>query len=119
MTDITRKKIFLAVQDIRTLAARTRPDCEGSLECTECPARIETGDRFDFECLFSLCETMQERGWRKKGNVSSQDRSPARPSHRRGTFKRRPAPMRDPIMRGRHPMGFRTSGDALLPGSER
>jgi len=67
MTDITRKKIFLAVQDIRTLAARTRPDCEGNLECTNCPARIGTVDRFDFECLFSLCDSMQERGWREKG----------------------------------------------------
>lgn len=82
MTDITRKKIFLAVQDIRTLAARTRPDCEGSLECTDCPARIETGDRFDFECLFSLCETMQERGWRKKGRrvISRQITRPSTPS---------------------------------------
>jgi len=82
MTDIIRKKIFIAVQDIRTLAAKTRPDCEGSLECTSCPARIETGDRFDFECLFSLCETMQERGWRKKGRhgISRQITLPSTPS---------------------------------------
>jgi hypothetical protein len=61
MTDILKAKIYLAVQDIRTLAARTRPDCGGKRECATCPARIETSDRRNLECLFSVCDSMGER----------------------------------------------------------
>lgn len=61
MTDILTEKIYLAVQDIRTLAARTRPDCRGKRDFINCPARIGVPGRLDSECLFNLCDTMGER----------------------------------------------------------
>lgn len=71
MTDQLTGKIYLAVQDIRTLAARTRQDCRGKRDCIDCPARISTLDQLDFECLFSLCDTMRERAWRNDRKKSS------------------------------------------------
>jgi hypothetical protein len=48
------EKIYLAVQDIRTLAARSRPDCADARECNGCPAIIALPDRLGIACLFDV-----------------------------------------------------------------
>ena len=54
MSDKKMEKIYLAVQDIRTLAARARPECADARECNGCPAIIALPDRLGIACLFDL-----------------------------------------------------------------
>ena len=64
MSDKKIEKIYLAVQDIRTLAVRTRPDCADVRDCIECPAIIALPDRLGVACLFDMIrregKTMKE-----------------------------------------------------------
>jgi len=64
MRDKKMEKIYLAVQDIRTLAARTRPNCADARECIGCPAIIALPDRLGIACLFDIIQregkTMKE-----------------------------------------------------------
>lgn len=55
MNGNTIEKIYLAVQDIRTLAARTRPKCADNHDCPRCPAKITLPDTIGSACLFDLC----------------------------------------------------------------
>lgn len=54
MSDKKMEKIYVAVQDIRTLAARTRPDCADARDCPGCPAKIAIPDRLGIACLYDL-----------------------------------------------------------------
>ena len=64
MSDNKMEKIYLAVQDIRTLAARARPECSDSRDCIGCPAIIALSDRRGIACLFDIVQhegkTMKE-----------------------------------------------------------
>lgn len=46
------EKIFIAVQDVLTLAARTRPDCADAHDCPGGPAKIAMPERIGVACLF-------------------------------------------------------------------
>jgi hypothetical protein len=56
MSEKKMEKIYIAVQDIRTLAARTRPDCTDARGCYGCPANIAMPDRIGIACLFDVCQ---------------------------------------------------------------
>ena len=54
MSDKKMEKIYLAVQDLRTLAARARPDCADACDCIGCPAIIALPDKMGIACLFDI-----------------------------------------------------------------
>ena len=56
MSDKKKEKICLAVQDIKTLAARARPDCADACDCIGCPAIIPLPDRLGIDCLFDIIQ---------------------------------------------------------------
>lgn len=56
MSNKKMEKIYIAVQDIRTLAARTRPNCDHTRDCSECPAKIALTEGEGSTCLFELCQ---------------------------------------------------------------
>jgi len=56
MSEKKMEKIYIAVQDIRTLAARTRPDCADTRDCPGCPAKIAISNRIGIACLFDVCQ---------------------------------------------------------------
>lgn len=55
MSEKKMEKISLAVQDIRTLSARTRAGCADARDCPGCPAKIALSNRFGIACLFDVC----------------------------------------------------------------
>ena len=56
MSEKKMEKIYIAVQDIRTLAARTRPDCADTRDWPGCPAKIAISNRIGIACLFDVCQ---------------------------------------------------------------
>jgi hypothetical protein len=56
MSDKKMEKIYIAVQDIRTLAARTQPNCANARDCPGCPAKIAMSSRIGVACLFDVCQ---------------------------------------------------------------
>jgi hypothetical protein len=60
MSEKKMERIYLAVQNIRTLTARTRPYCTDTRDCPRCPAKITLSNRIGIACLFDICHRERE-----------------------------------------------------------
>ncbi|AGB03736.1 hypothetical protein [Methanoregula formicica] len=60
MSNQKMEKIYIAIQDIRTLALRTRPSCDDARDCSRCPAIVALPDRPGIACLFDIVQRKGE-----------------------------------------------------------